>query len=92
MLSKACLTAYVFGVAAANPGVICTSCTPGFVQTDMTSKFPGNKLTPLQGCTSLLHCLLSDEAQTGTFYGSDAKRSPVHKGRDPGSEAYTEPY
>jgi len=43
-----------------------------------------NMLTPLQGAKCPCYLLLDPSVSfTGRFYGSDAKRSPFHTGRDP---------
>jgi carbonyl reductase 1 len=85
-LSKACLTAGAMVYARANPNLIVTSCTPGFIKTKMTEKF-GEGLPVEKGIISLMHCLFGD-VTSGYYYGSDALRSPLHEGRDPGTPEY----
>jgi hypothetical protein len=70
-----------------HPSVLSTSCSPGFIDTPMTTGF-GAKLSPDQGTVSLRHCLLAEGLGGGFYYGSDAKRSPMHVGRDPGQPEY----
>jgi len=86
-LSKACMTAGAIVYALENPNLIITSCTPGFIKTKMTEKY-GNGLPGKEGIISLMHCLFSDDIVSGYYYGSDAFRSPLHVGRDPGTPAY----
>lgn len=35
--SKACVNLYTLQMAKANPDVVITSCTPGFIDTDLTA-------------------------------------------------------
>ena len=85
-LSKAGLTAYTIQQAAAYPNLICTSLSPGFIDTKMTSGF-GARLTPEQGTVSLVKCLF-DDVTSGFYYGSDGLRSPLTVARDPGTPEY----
>jgi len=85
-LSKAGLTAYTIQQANTYPNLICTSLSPGFINTKMTSGF-GAKLTPEQGTVSLIKCLF-DDVTSGYYYGSDGLRSPLTVARDPGTPEY----
>lgn len=86
-LSKACLNIYTIQLAKAHPEFIINSCTPGFINTDLTKGF-GATNTPEMGTPSTLHCLFSPDAGTGRYYGSDAKRSPIDRYRGPGEAPY----
>ena len=87
-LSKAANTALTILHAQQHPKLIITSLSPGYVETRMTSTFQGNKLTPEQGCVSLLKCLFDDTVTSGWYYGSDGLRSPLTCTRDPGTPEY----
>jgi hypothetical protein len=45
-------------------------------------------LTPEQGTLSIRHCLFNELQGNGWYYGSDAKRSPLHLRRNPGEPEY----
>jgi NAD(P)-dependent dehydrogenase (short-subunit alcohol dehydrogenase family) len=85
-LSKAALTAYTMQQAKAYPHLLCTSLSPGFIQTAMTEGF-GARLTPEEGTVSLLRCIFGDVV-SGYYYGSDGLRSPLTVCRDPGTPEY----
>jgi len=85
-LSKAGLTALTLIQAKANPNLVITSLSPGFIATNMTAGY-GAKLTPEQGCVSSLKCLFGD-VTSGCYYGSDGLRSPMTVTRDPGTPEY----
>mmetsp|Transcript_3255 Transcript_3255/g.4433 ORF Transcript_3255/g.4433 Transcript_3255/m.4433 type:complete len:162 (-) Transcript_3255:312-797(-) len=86
-LSKAGLTAYTMYLAKKYPNITSSSCSPGFIATAMTKGF-GAKLTPMEGTVSLSHCLFGKLGGNGWYFGSDAKRSPLDKARDPGDPEY----
>lgn len=86
-LSKACLNMYTIQLAQAHPQFKINSCTPGFIDTDLTKGF-GATNTPEMGTVSALHCLFNAEAGTGRYYGSDAVRSPIDRYRAPGDAPY----
>lgn len=86
-MSKACLHAYTMLLARQHLSVLCSAISPGFIDTAMTAG-RGAKLTPEQGTVSILHCLFGDLAGSGWYYGSDAKRSPLHCMRNPGEHEY----
>ena len=85
-LSKAGLTAYTIQQAKKHPNLLCTSLSPGFIQTKMTQGF-GARLTPEEGTVSLMRCLFG-EVTSGYYYGSDGLRSPLTVPRDPGTQEY----
>eukprot|EP01052_Picozoa_sp_SAG31_P054500 SAG31_NODE_14542_length_800_cov_1.253923_2_plen_89_part_00 len=68
------------------PNLLCTSLSPGFIQTNMTEGF-GARLSPEQGTVSLMRCLFGDVI-SGYYYGSDGLRSPLTVTRDPGTPEY----
>lgn len=86
-LSKACLNAYTVQTALQYTDLLVNSCSPGFIDTDLTKGY-GATNTPEQGTVSALHCLFSPVAGTGRYYGSDAVRSPIDKYRAPGDAPY----
>lgn len=99
-LSKACANSYTVWLARQHPGLHINACTPGFIETDMTRPYArGQGKTPEElgmkpasaGTRSVLHLLfdpLEDEGN-GHYYGSDAKRSPLDRYREPGDPPYT---
>lgn len=86
-ISKAANCAVTVVYARQYPNLLITSISPGYVETRMTASFGGNKITPEQGCTSLLKCLF-DQVTSGWYYGSDGLRSPLTITRDPGTPEY----
>eukprot|EP00466_Bigelowiella_natans_P015676 jgi/Bigna1/92136/estExt_fgenesh1_pm.C_40013 len=86
-ISKAGLTAYTMHLAKKHPHITSSSCSPGFIATAMTKGF-GAKLTPMEGTVSLSHCLFGKLGGNGWYFGSDAKRSPLDKARNPGDPEY----
>jgi NAD(P)-dependent dehydrogenase (short-subunit alcohol dehydrogenase family) len=91
-VSKACLTAYGMLLARENPKLVVSSCSPGFIKTNMTRGY-GAKLEPKDGTASLKHCLLGDLGECrGWYYGSDGLRSPLHFMRSPGEPVYDGAY
>lgn len=87
-LSKAANTALTILHAGRYPHLTITSLSPGYVETRMTGRYAGNKLTPEQGCRSLLKCLFDENVVSGAYYGSDGLRSPLTCTRDPGTPEY----
>ena len=85
-LSKAGLTEYTIQQGKQWPNLLCTSLSPGFIETKMTHGY-GAKLMPEQGTVSLLRCIFGD-VTSGFYYGSDGKRSPLTVTRDPGTPEY----
>jgi len=89
-LSKACLMSLTTILAREHPNLLCSTLSPGFIDTAMTKGF-GAKLTPEQGTVSARHCLFAALGGNGWMYGSDAKRAPIDASRDPGDPEYTDP-
>jgi len=90
-LSKACLNAYYMWLAK-QPGYenrVVNTCTPGYIATDLTSAWGGNK-KPASYAMKVIMKLTFDDLtpQSGCFYGSDAERSPMHCYRDPGDVVF----
>lgn len=95
-LSKACVNAYTIYLARSYPGLRINSCTPGYIETDMTRpSATARGISPdelgmkpvTEGARAPLHLLLGDVG-TGWYYGSDAVRSPLDQYRGPGDPAY----
>ncbi|CAB9500993.1 Carbonyl reductase [NADPH] 1 [Seminavis robusta] len=85
-LSKALLTCYTMMLAKTlapkNISVYCL--TPGYIDTAITAGWPGGK-PPEEGTVAIRHCLFeTTKEESGQFFGSDAKRSPLHFLRNPG--------
>lgn len=99
-LSKAVANAYMRILARDRPRLRVNACTPGFIATDMTRPYAeaegkspsemGMK-TPREGASAPLH-LLFGEVDSGSYYGSDAERSPLDRYRSPGDPPFTGPY
>lgn len=100
-MSKAVLASYAMVVARENPGMKVNSCSPGFIETDLTRPFAtamgktpqemGMK-TAEQGATCPLYLAVGDPPTSSGeawFFGSDALRSPLDKYREPGDPPYT---
>lgn len=85
-ISKAALTALTLVHARERPRLAVVSLSPGFIKTPMTQGY-GAKLSPAQGCVSLLKCLF-EPVTSGFYYGSDGLRSPLTCTRDPGTPEY----
>ncbi len=73
------------------------SCSPGFIETDLTRPFTERSgktaeemgMLPVdKGTIAPIHLLMDNLAASGKYYGSDAKRSPMHKYRSPGDPEY----
>jgi NAD(P)-dependent dehydrogenase (short-subunit alcohol dehydrogenase family) len=97
-LSKACANSYTLLLARENPGLRINACTPGFIETDMTRPYAAMQgqapadmgmRPPAEGTRSALFLLFGEPDGSGRYYGSDAKRSPLHRYRSPGDPAYT---
>ena len=94
--SKAFLNAYTAAVAAAHPGLVVASCTPGMIDTDMLAQAFAKRgrtpkdvgaLPPREG-THSIHFLLFGSPVNGAYYGSDCVRSPLDRYRAPGSAPF----
>lgn len=92
-LSKAFVNAYTVLYAKEHPDLIVNSCTPGFIITDMTEGLSASN-PPEVGAKTPMYLLLSSDFEslpTGRYYGSDGKRSPIDRYREPGSPPYDGP-
>ena len=89
-LSKAALAAYSMSLAAAHPNVLSMTITPGFIETALTAGM-GARKKPEEGTVSIRRCLFEDKSKlvNGAYYGSDGLRSPLTRGRDPGTPEFT---
>jgi len=85
--SKAAVTAYTQYLAACYPELVISCITPGFIDTAIVKGF-GAKLKPEDGTVSIHKCLFSSLPGSGYFWGSDGKRSPLCKLRNPGEPEY----
>lgn len=88
--SKALVNAYTVLHAAEEPDLVINSCTPGFIDTDIT-KGMGASNPPSKGAVPPVFLLMSNEFEklpTGRYYGSDLIRSPLHVYRGPGDPPY----
>jgi NAD(P)-dependent dehydrogenase (short-subunit alcohol dehydrogenase family) len=90
-ISKCLLSVYTEWLAKANPSIVCTSITPGFIDTAIVAGFGATK-KPEEGTVSIRHCLFQELAGNGFFYGSDAVRSPFYPSRNPGEAEFTGEY
>ena len=91
-LAKACVNTYTYILSKQQPNIIMNSCSPGFIQTDLTKpwlkssgKTPEEMgMLPVEkGTIAPVHLLMSNLEGNGRYYGSDGKRSPMHKYRSP---------
>jgi NAD(P)-dependent dehydrogenase (short-subunit alcohol dehydrogenase family) len=99
-LSKACANALTLILAREHPSLRVNACTPGFIETDLTkpyvesSKKSAKELgmkSPADGARAPMHLLWGALEGNGRYYGSDAKRSPFDRYREPGSPPYDGP-
>lgn len=97
-MSKACLNAYTIALARNYPNLTINSCSPGFIETDLTRPMAEQKgvdpeemgmKPPEEGTHAPLFLLLGDPEGHGWYYGSDAERSPLDRYRSPGDPPYT---
>jgi NAD(P)-dependent dehydrogenase (short-subunit alcohol dehydrogenase family) len=97
-LSKACANLYTLGLARRCPQYVVTACTPGYIETDLTRgmlQASGRSLRdagmkqPADGARVVIQLLFDSLAHSGHYYGSDGRRSPLHRYRAPGSPAYS---
>ena len=96
-LAKACVNTYTYILSKQQPNIIMNSCSPGFIQTDLTKpwlkssgKTPEEMgMLPVEkGTIAPVHLLMSNLEGNGRYYGSDGKRSPMHKYRSPNDPEY----
>lgn len=74
--------------ARQHPKLVFGTVSPGFIDTKLVAGF-GAKLQPSEGTVSIRHVMFGDLAgKSGFYWGSDAKRSPLHVGRDPGTPEF----
>lgn len=82
----------------AHPHLIVNSCSPGFIETDLTrpmaarmGKTPAEMgmKTPDDGARCPLFLMLGEPQGRGWYYGSDCERSPMDTYRSPGDPPYT---
>ena len=85
--SKACLSAFTMELARIHPNLLSSAISPGYIRTAMC---PGGSKLPEDGTVSIRHCLFGDRAKLGNgwYWGSDARRSPLTRTRDPGTAEY----
>ena len=86
--SKACLNSYMMSLSNEHPTLKINSCTPGYIETDITKSFEGSKKPPYEGTHSPVTLLFKESIGTGKFYGSDCLRSPLDRYRNPGDPEY----
>jgi len=94
-LSKACVNTYTFYLSRKYPHLMVNACSPGWIETDLSrpgtdvgggkrsGQRPDGMLPVEKGTIAPIHLLMDELEGNGRYYGSDAKRSPMHKGRDP---------
>lgn len=89
-LSKALLASYTMLLAKTFPNIQSYCISPGYVETALTSVFQGEKKKPEDSTLPITHCLFGDlpKESSGWYFGSDAKRSPLHLSRNPGEPEY----
>jgi carbonyl reductase 1 len=89
-LSKALLASYTMLLAKRYPNIQSYCISPGYVETALTAAFQGEKKKPEDSTFPITHCLFGDlpKETSGWYFGSDAKRSPLHRSRNPGDPEY----
>lgn len=77
--SKACVNAFCRVMSRQHPEFTFVSCTPGFVDTDMTSHKENTdtmlKRSVEKGCETPMHIMLND-VETGTMWGNGIQKIP----------------
>merc|ERR1711936_1021657 len=97
-LGKAAVNCYSLELARRLPKITVSSCTPGYIATDLTKDFlvkqgktakEAGMKTPAEGARCPVY-LMTEKLSwpSGWFFGSDSVRSPLHKYRSPGAPAY----
>jgi len=95
--SKACVNLYTLLLARENPHLYINSCTPGYIETDLTrptAEYRGispadmGMKQPVHGTVAILSLLFGKPQGSGHYYGSDALRSPLDRYRAPGDPEY----
>jgi len=102
-MSKACVNAYTLELSKRFPSLLINSCSPGFIETDLSrpwAKKSGKKpqemgMLPVEKGTVAANYLIMGDLEadiagyeSGRYYGSDGKWSPFHKSRNPGDPTY----
>ena len=96
-LSKACANLINIISARNNPRLTINACTPGYIETDLTYAMTGASGTravemgmkqPSDGARVIMHLLFEPIDNTGHYFGSDCRRSPIDHYRAPGTTAY----
>ena len=97
--SKALMSGYCQVLAKKYPNLRTNSCSPGFIETDLTRAMAaGYGKTPQEmgmkqpedGAKCPLFLMLGEPIGRGWYYGSDCERSPMDKYRSPGDPPYVE--
>ncbi len=97
-LSKAFANVLTLHLAREYPQFVINSCTPGFIATDLTLQYANERgkspqemgmKSPREGAGCAIFLLFGKPEGSGHYYGSDAKRSPLDRYREPGTPAYT---
>jgi len=86
--SKALIACYTMALAKEHPNLIVSCITPGYIKTNMTAGHSGATKLPHEGTVSIRKCLFEELSDSGLFWGSDGKRSPLHYMRNPGEPEY----
>jgi hypothetical protein len=96
-LAKACVNTYTFSMSNLHPNIMMNSCSPGFIETDLTKPFAVSSgktpkemgMLPVEkGTVAPVYLLMDSLEGNGRYYGSDGKRSPMHKTRSPNDPEY----
>ena len=96
-LAKSCVNTYTFFLSNQHPNIVMNSCSPGFIETDLTRPFSERSgktpaemgMLPVEkGTIAPIHLLMGTLEGSGRYYGSDGKRSPMHKYRSPNDPEY----
>jgi NAD(P)-dependent dehydrogenase (short-subunit alcohol dehydrogenase family) len=89
-LSKALLSDYTLLLARelASKNVLAFCLSPGYIDTAITAGWAGGK-PPEEGTVAIRRCLFeAGKEESGWFFGSDGKRSPMHFLRNPGEPVF----
>ena len=96
-LSKAAANSLTLLLAREHPALLVNACTPGFIETDMTRHYAESQgkapvelgmKAPEAGTVAPMHLLFGALEGNGRYYGSDGRRSPLDRYREPGSPPY----
>lgn len=93
--SKACANKLMLCYASQNKCSSVNACTPGYIATDLLTDImgeanPSGAKPPSEGAKVTIGMILGDlpENSNGWYFGSDLKRSPLHKYRGYGGDLY----